>query len=138
MKLTTRRPALLFAILALPVGCSNSVDLDDVNRPGLPTGRVEGIVTRPAGGPVAGALIEATSDDGSIAASGDPVRTGTNGGYAVELLSFRSSGGDAQGEVSISAPAGSGLRDTVVADVILRTGRFGPPVTTVDAVLSEE
>ncbi len=80
-----------------------------------------------------------SANDGSISASeDDPVLSGPDGGYSVDLVSFRTSGGEAVGSVTVTPPSGSGLRDTVVADVLLKTGQFEPPVTTVNVALEEQ
>ena len=137
---STRRSAVLaLTLLALPAACSNSFDLDDEGEPGLATGVVEGTVLAPSSEPVEGAQIEVNSNDGTISASEEgPVLSGPDGGYTVDVVSFQTSGGEAPGTVTVTPPAGSGLRDTVVADVLLRTGQFEPPVTTVNVVLEEE
>jgi hypothetical protein len=89
--------------------------------------------------PVEGAQVEVSSNDGSISASDEgPVLSGPDGSYTVEVVSFQPTGGEAQGTVTVTPPLDSGLRDTVVADVLLRTGRFEPPVTTVEVVLEAE
>lgn len=134
-----RSTALVLALLALPAACSDSFDADDENEPGIATGVVEGTILGPSSEPVEGALIEVSANDGTISASEeDPVLSGPDGGYTVDLLSFRTSGGEALGTVTVTPPSGSGLRDTVVADVLLRAGQFEPPVTTVNVVLEEE
>lgn len=134
-----RSAALVLALLALPAACSDSFDADDENEPGIATGVVEGTILGPSSEPVEGALIEVSANDGTISASEeDPVLSGPDGGYTVDLLSFRTSGGEALGTVTVTPPSGSGLRDTVVADVLLRAGQFEPPVTTVNVVLEEE
>lgn len=134
-----RRAALVLALLALPAACSDSFDADDENEPGIATGVVEGTILGPSAEPVEGAQIEVSANDGTISASEeDPVLSGPDGGYTVDLLSFRTSGGEALGTVTVTPPADSGLRDTVVADVLLRAGQFEPPVTTVNVVLEEE
>lgn len=134
-----RSAVLVFALLALPAACSDSFDADDENEPGIATGVVEGTILGPSSEPVEGAQIEVSANDGTISASEeDPVLSGPDGGYTVDLLSFRTSGGEALGTVTVTPPSGSGLRDTVVADVLLRAGQFEPPVTTVNVVLEEE
>lgn len=138
-RLCARRSAVLILIvLALPAACSNSFDLDDQNEPGIATGVVEGTILGPASEPIEGAQIEVSSNDGSISASEEgPVLSGPDGSYTVDVVSFQTAGGEALGTVTVTPPAGSGLRDTVVADVLLRTGQFEPPVTTVNVVLEE-
>jgi hypothetical protein len=134
-----RSATLVLALLVLPGACSDSVDLDDENEPGIAMGVVESTIQGPSSVPVEGAQIEVNSNDGSISASEEgPVLSGPDGGYTVEVVSFQPTGGEAQGTVTVTPPSDSGLRDTVVADVLLRAGRFEPPVTTVDVVLTEE
>lgn len=136
---TRRSAALVLTLLALPAACSDSFDPVDEDEPGIATGVVEGTILGPSSEPVEGAQIEVRSNDGSISASEEnPVLSGPDGGYAADVVSFRTSGGEAQGTVTVTPPVGSGLRDTVVADVLLRTGQFEPPVTTVNVVLEEE
>lgn len=134
-----RSAALILGLLALPAACSDSFDADDENEPGIATGVVEGTILGPSSEPVEGAQIEVSANDGSISASeDDPVLSGPDGGYSVDLVSFRTSGGEAVGSVTVTPPSGSGLRDTVVADVLLKTGQFEPPVTTVNVALEEQ
>lgn len=134
-----RSAALVLTLLALPAACSDSFDPDDEDEPGIATGVVEGTIQGPSSEPVEGAQIEVSSNDGSISASEEsPVLSGPDGSYTVEVVSFQPAGGEAQGTVTITPPSSSGLRDTVVADVLLRAGRFEPPVTTVNVVLEEE
>ncbi|HSM08113.1 MAG TPA: hypothetical protein VLA33_03755 [Gemmatimonadota bacterium] len=134
-----RSTVLVLALLALPAACSNSFDLDDPNEPGIATGVVEGTILGPSSEPVEGAQVEVSANDGSISASEEgPVLTGPDGSYTVDVVSFQTSGGEALGTVTVTPPSSSVLRDTVVADVLLRTGQFEPPVTTVNVVLEEE
>jgi len=134
-----RSATLVLVLLALPGACSDSFDLDDEDEPGIATGVVEGTILGPSSVPIEGAQIEVNSNDGSISASEEsPVLSGPDGGYRVDVLSFRPTGGEAQGTVTVTPPSNSGLRDTVVADVLLRAGQFVPPVTTVNVVLEEE
>lgn len=134
-----RSATLVLALLALPAACSDSFDVDDEDEPGIAMGFVEGTIQGPSSEPVEGAQIEVRSNDGSISASEEgPVLSGPDGGYMVEVVSFQPAGGEAQGTVTVTPPSDSGLRDTVVADVLLRAGQFEPPVTTVDVVLEEE
>lgn len=134
-----RSAALVLALLTLPAACSDSFDPDDENQPGIATGVVEGTILGPSSGPVEGAQIAVAANDGTISASEeDPVLSGPDGGYTVEVVSFQPAGGEAMGTVTVTPPSGSGLRDTVVADVLLRAGQFEPPVTTVNVVLEEE
>lgn len=133
-----RDAALVLTLLALPAACSNSFDLDDQNEPGIATGVVEGTILGPSSEPVEGARVEVSANDGTISASEQgPVMSGPDGGYTVDVVSFQTSGGEALGTVTVTPPSGSDLRDTVVADVLLRTGQFEPPVTTVNVVLEE-
>lgn len=132
-------PLLVIGLLVLPAACSDSFDPVDENEPGIATGVVEGTIRGPSSEPVEGAQIEVSANDGSISASEeDPMLSGPDGGYTVDVVSFRTSGGEAVGTATVTAPSGSGLRDTVVADVLLRAGQFEPPVTTVNVVLEEE
>lgn len=134
-----RGGALVLALLALPAACSDSFDPDDENEPGIATGVVEGTILGPSSEPVEGAQIEVAANDGTLSASEEsPVLSGPNGSYTVEVVSFRPAGGEAMGTVTVMPPSDSGLRDTVVADVLLRAGQFEPPVTTVNVVLEEE
>ena len=134
-----RNASLVLALLALPAACSDSFALDDEDEPGIAVGVVEGTIQGPTFVPVEGAQIEVHSNDGSISASEEgPVLSGPDGGYMVDVVSFQPTGGEAQGTVTVTPPSGSGLRDTVVAGVLLRAGQFEPPVTTVDVVLEGE
>jgi len=134
-----RSATLVLALLTLSAACSDSFDPDDENEPGIAGGVVEGTILGPSLEPVEGARIEVSSTDGSISTSETgPVLSGADGGYTVQLVSFRVSGGEARGTVTVTPPAGSGLRDTVVTNVLLRTGQFEPPATTVDVVLTGE
>lgn len=134
-----RSAALILALLALTAACSDSFDPDDEDEPGIAMGVVEGTIRGPSSEPVEDVQIEVHANDGSISATGEgPVLSGPDGGYTVDVVSFRTSGGEAVGTVTVTPPSSSGLRDTVVVDVLLRAGQFEPPVTTVNVVLEEE
>jgi hypothetical protein len=124
----------VFLVLSVLIGSCSDTLVDTVS-----TGSLSGSVTGPQGQAVAGALVVVAADDGSIdpASSSGTVVTDASGMFRVEMISFNFSQRETTGEVSVSPPRVSGLADTVVTDVVLRTGPDDPN-SALNVVLAEE
>lgn len=125
----------VFLVLSVLIGFSCTDTLVET----ITTGSLSGSVAGPQGQAVAGALVVVASDDGTIdvASSSGTVVTDANGMFLVELISVNIPQRETTGQVSVSPPSASGLADTVVTDVVLRTGSDDPN-SVLNVVLAEE
>lgn len=104
------RSVLWLGVLA--IACSSTVE---------PNGRavVTGTMTGPAG-PLASATVRITTSDPGVeleAGSLQGAITGSDGRYTIGFFSSAFNTRDAVGTLSVTAPSGSGLRDTVINSI---------------------
>lgn len=125
----------VFLVLSVLIGSSCTDTLVET----ITTGSLSGSVAGPQGQAVTGALVVVASDDGTIdvASSSGVVMTDANGMFLVELISVNIPQRETTGQVSVSPSSASGLADTVVTNVVLRTGPDDPN-SVLNVVLAEE